>query len=282
MNYLLFLKINKTKSILNLLCLSMVFFVSNAAQAESNAAQAESNTAQAESNTAQAESEAESDKIDNLVNEALNGTPDLEKGKALYRNCAACHTPEGWGSPSGRFPQIAGQHQTVLLKQLADIRMGNRDNPTMIPFTNSLFARGTQALTDISAYITQLPMVPHNSIGRGMRLEEGKQLYADNCKKCHGDNGEGEAEKFYPRIHGQHFDYVLRQLQWIKEGRRRNADKKMTKQIKKFSYDQLFIIADYVSRLRPDKSLVAETHDWRNPDFRPGFMTAPRAVDRYR
>lgn len=214
--------------------------------------------------------------IDETVKKALVATPDLKNGKKLYHNCALCHTPEGWGSPLGSFPQIAGQHKTVILKQLADIHKGNRDNPTMMPFTPNLFKKGSQALADISSYIEQLPMVPNNSIGMGLQLEEGKRLYNANCKSCHGDNGEGKSEEFYPRIHGQHYQYLLRQLQWIKTGKRRNADTKMTKQLKAFSYQELNIIADYVSRLRPDKMLLADHADWRNPDFRSGFKSNSR------
>lgn len=216
-------------------------------------------------------------KIDEAAQQALNAAPNLERGKKLYRNCAICHTPEGWGSPSGHYPQIAGQHRSVVVKQLADIHKGNRDNPTMIPFTKPLFAKGTQALADISAYIEQLPMVPNNSIGFGTRLEEGKKLYNENCKKCHGENGEGDAKEFYPRIHGQHYKYLLRQLRWVKMGKRRNADEKMVEQFKKFSERELAAIADYVSRLAPDKKLVADHLDWRNPDFRSDFRTAPGA-----
>ncbi len=224
-----------------------------------------------------ASAEPEVKKVDEAVQKALDATPDVEKGRRLYFNCAVCHTPEGWGSPSGHFPQIAGQHQSVILKQLADIHKGNRDNPTMMPFARPLFAKGTQALADISAYIEQLPMVPNNSIGFGMRLEEGKKLYNENCKKCHGENGEGDAKEFYPRIHGQHFKYLLRQLQWVKIGKRRNADEKMVEQFKIFSHSDLAAIADYVSRLATDKELLADHLDWRNPDFRTGFRTAPKA-----
>ena len=219
---------------------------------------------------------AEPKKVDEFVEIALQAEPDLQKGRMLYYNCAICHTPEGWGSPNGRFPQIAGQHQSVILKQLADIQKGNRDNPTMIPFTDPLFFLGPQALADVSAYIEQLPMVPNNSIGSGMRLEEGKKLYDEECKECHGENGEGIAKEFYPRIHGQHFQYVLRQMEWVKMGKRRNADEEMVKQFKKFSQDDLEVIADYVSRLRPDKGMLADHIEQKNPDFRPGFVTAPK------
>lgn len=214
--------------------------------------------------------------IDQIVQKALEIIPDLEKGKVLFYNCAVCHTPEGWGSPTGRFPQIAGQHKSVILKQLVDIHQGNRDNPTMIPFATPLFYQGPQALADISEYIEHLPMAPANSIGSGMMLDEGRKLYDDNCGKCHGTNGEGDADKFYPRIQGQHYSYLQRQLEWIKNGRRRNADKKMAEQIHNFSHQELSLVADYVSRLRPEKRLVAERLEWKNPDFRSGFITVPK------
>ncbi len=219
---------------------------------------------------------AEPKNLDAIVDQALALKPDLENGKKLYRNCALCHTPEGWGSPGGRFPQIAGQHQSVILKQLADIHDGNRDNPTMFPFSERAFAQGAQGLADLSAYISRLPMVPNNTVGPGVELERGKQLYMENCKKCHGKNGEGDPDEFYPRIAGQHFLYLLRQLEWIKIKKRRNADEKMVKQIHNFDLHELSVVADYVSRLRPDKTLLADHLDWRNPDFRRDFLTAQK------
>ncbi|MCU7837342.1 MAG: c-type cytochrome [gamma proteobacterium symbiont of Taylorina sp.] len=228
-------------------------------------------------NVANAESAIEQDKLDDIVYQAMKATPNIENGKNLYRNCAVCHSPEGWGAPSGRYPQIAGQHNSVSIKQLRDIHDGNRDNPTMEPFTAPLFIQGAQSLADVSAYISQLPMVPNNSVGYGgTQLAEGKKLYDDNCKECHKANGEGNAEKFYPRIQGQHFSYLVRQLHWIKNGKRRNADKKMVKQLQKFSYRDIELMSDYISRLRPDKSIVAESMYWKNPDFRSGFYSAPR------
>jgi len=66
--------------------------------------------------------------------EAMLLKPDLENGLDVYEVCAACHLPEGWGTKEGTFPQLAGQHRNVLIKQMADIRALNRDNPTMYPF----------------------------------------------------------------------------------------------------------------------------------------------------
>ena len=49
--------------------------------------------------------------------EALGLTPDLENGMDVYEVCSACHLPEGWGLDDGTFPQLAGQHGSVLIKQ---------------------------------------------------------------------------------------------------------------------------------------------------------------------
>ena len=210
------------------------------------------------------------------IERALGLTPNIEKGKELYRNCALCHSPEGWGSPSGRFPQIAGQHQKVIIKQLADIRAKNRDNPTMYPFARSSYLKGPQAIADMAAYVSKLPMVPNNSVGAGDNLEKGKKIFEENCAKCHGKRGEGHNDDYYPRIQGQHYQYTLRQMQWIKSGKRRNADKKMVKQIEGFSEADLAAVADYTSRLKADKDLQADHKDWRNPDFSKNFRTAPQ------
>jgi len=198
--------------------------------------------------------------------EALKLTPDVEKGKEIYEVCSACHLPEGWGQTEGTFPEIAGQHRTVLIKQLEDIREGNRDNPTMYPFALPSEIGGAQAVADVTEYISRLPMNPENGIGPGTDLEHGKKLYADNCVRCHGQNGEGAGEKYYPRIQGQHYNYLVRQYQWIKEGKRRNANPEMVEQIKNFSDKDTFAVLDYVSRLKPDPKLVGPV-GWKNPDF---------------
>ena len=100
--------------------------------------------------------------------EAMKLTPNLENGKVVYEVCAACHLPEGSGSKDGTFPQIAGQHFEVIIKQLSDIRALNRDNPTMYPFALPKEIGGVQSITDVAAYIAKLPMTSENGeeIGR--------------------------------------------------------------------------------------------------------------------
>ena len=80
---------------------------------------------------------------------AMTLTPDHENGIEVYEVCAGCHLTEGWGKPDGTFPQFAGQHKEVLIKQLADIRSKNRDNPTMYPFALPESIGDEQAMADV-------------------------------------------------------------------------------------------------------------------------------------
>ncbi len=202
---------------------------------------------------------------------ALSLKPNLEDGRDVFEVCSACHLPEGWGTKDGTFPQIAGQHQTVLVKQLADIREGNRDNPTMYPFAKPESIGGPQAMADVTYYVSKLPMNPDNGKGPWPpgtpEWKEGQKLFKENCVKCHGDQGQGNYKKFYPQIRGQHYKYMLRQFDWIKKGKRRNANPDMVKQIKNFTPDQEKKVINYVSWIKVPKELLAPSKDWHNPDF---------------
>ncbi len=211
---------------------------------------------------------------DDEKEEAMSLTPNIENGRRIYEMCAICHTPLGWGGQMGRFPQIAGQHPNVTIKQLADIRSGNRDNPTMYPFAQASVLGGPQNIADVAAYIARLPMAPVHEMGPGIALERGAALYKEHCVKCHGETGEGNNNDFYPRIQGQHFSYLLRQFRWIKEGVRHNGDSSMVKQIKGFDEADTLAVVDYVSHLQPPQEMVAPT-GWRNPDFPVDFVTTP-------
>ena len=210
---------------------------------------------------------------------ALKLSPNLENGKKVYQICAVCHSPEGWGLENGVYPQVAGQLNTVIIKQLADIRARNRDNPTMRPFTSASLLGGVQEIADVAAYISKLPMTPHNGKGPGVDLALGQKLYEENCTECHGKKGEGDSRDHIPALYGQHFQYLLRQFEWIKNGRRRNADPKMVKQIRGFNHRDVNAVMDYVSRLQPDAEKLAEP-GWINPDF-PQYVRTPNRVDAY-
>ncbi|HEB91552.1 MAG TPA: c-type cytochrome [Deltaproteobacteria bacterium] len=184
---------------------------------------------------------------------ALTLEGDVENGEEAYEICSGCHLPSGAGRPDGTFPQLAGQHTTVIIKQIADIRAGRRDNPIMYPFAMSLSDQ--QELADVAAYIQTLPIPTDNGKGPGGDLELGKKLFDRDCVKCHGEHGEGNAEKFYPVLAGQHYKYLLRQITAIAQKKRRNANPDMVKVVEKYTPEQLAAVVDYMSRLTwPERS----------------------------
>lgn len=108
--------------------------------------------------------------------EALELSGDPAEGEEIYTVCAACHFPTGWGDPLGVFPQLAGQHTNVLIKQIADIRAKNRDNPTMYPFAMQI--EGAQDIVDVCAYIQTRKMNPKPRVGPG-----GQSWILSNMRK---------------------------------------------------------------------------------------------------
>jgi cytochrome c553 len=196
--------------------------------------------------------------------------PDIANGRRVYVACAVCHLPEAWGSTDGAYPQIAGQLRTVIIKQLADFRAGNRDNPLMYPFSVPSILGGEQEMADVAAYVAQLPMTSHNGLGPGTDLALGERLYEKHCLDCHGVDGEGDLREHIPALAGQHYAYLMRQFEQIRTGARRNADSKMTKQIQEFTPAEQSAVLDYSARLRPSAEKLAP-EGWTNPDF-PSFV----------
>ena len=208
------------------------------------------------------------------IEKALALTPNIEKGLEIYRSCALCHMPEGWGLPGGTVPQIAGQHRTVVIKQLADIRAGNRDSVVMLPYATVEAIGSAQAVADVAGYIDTLEISVENGKGPGRELELGQRLYGEKCARCHGAAGEGNADEAVPRIQAQHYNYLVREFASIQEGRRKNANAEMVKQVHDVTEPQRVAVLDYVSRLEPPEEMQAPP-GWRNPDFTERPLTLP-------
>ncbi len=198
--------------------------------------------------------------------QALALTPNVKNGLEIYRSCATCHTPEGWGLENGSVPQLAGQYSNVIIKQFMDMREGSRGNPMMKPFACAEAIGGAQSVADVAGYIDTLEISTANGKGPGTNLDLGKRLYQENCARCHGANGEGDPIKYAPRIQSQHYKYLTNQFRWIRDGQRHNSDAEMVAQIKEMKTTEAKAILDYVSRLEPPEELQAP-EGWKNPDF---------------
>jgi cytochrome c553 len=171
---------------------------------------------------------------------------DAKKGEEVYEVCSACHLASGIGRSDGSLPVVSGQHKAVLVKQMVDIRTGHRDNATMLPFAQSMTP---QDMADAAAYMNTLKLSPKNGKGNGKNVKRGKELYEKDCKSCHGATGAGDEAKFIPMLVGQHFKYMQRQLDEMRAGKRKNADKDMLKVIKPYSDADIEAVSDYMARL---------------------------------
>lgn len=213
-------------------------------------------------------------KVDTEIRDYKGNTPPTEKVEALRLKgnvkagqadytayCEACHQSTGAGNPDGSIPQIAGQHRTVLIKQLADIRSGLRYNPTMYPFARKL--PDPQAIANIAAYIATLciPLDAGKYPGpdAAKQIAYGKVLYDRECAQCHQSKGEGLMEMFYPVIAGQHYPYLLRQMTEIRDGKRVDIPPEMFRVITKYDNSQLLAIAAYQASLSTPKSMLMQS-----------------------
>ncbi len=184
--------------------------------------------------------------------------PDRARGARLFETCAACHGQDGTGTDDGEVPAIAGQHGSVLLKQLTDFRHQQRRDERMQYFTDRHHLPGPQELTDVAAHVAALPRFPRtrSGIGDGTSLGEGASVYFRECERCHGPIGQGDLLTRRPRLAGQHYLYLLRQLEDTAQKRRPGMDAAHVDMLRRMSPAQLRGVADYLSRVSPDLSSV--------------------------
>lgn len=181
---------------------------------------------------------------------ALRLKGDPRRGAEAFEICQGCHKSGATGSVSGAYPRLAGQHATVLIEQIADIRSGKRSNPKMKAFAHEQVV-SPQEIADIASYLEALPIPPTLGKGPGTRLVRGRELYSRDCAVCHGEKGEGNAAKFFPLVAAQHYKYLLREVQFIRDGERGNANPDMVKVVKPYSDADLEAVADYMAELAP-------------------------------
>lgn len=79
---------------------------------------------------------------------SLMAKGDAMAGQEKSKVCEACHGPTG-ESIDPTYPNLAGQHETYLMKALGDYRSGRRENPIMAGFAGPL---SDQDIMDLSAW----------------------------------------------------------------------------------------------------------------------------------
>ena len=179
---------------------------------------------------------------------------DANAGKGKVATCTACHGATGV-SPAPNWPNLAGQGEKYLIKQITEIKERKRPVPEMAPFTGSL---SKQDIEDIAAFYAS-QMAPAGAtdpkfISLGEALYRGgdskKEIPA--CSSCHSPTGKGNPLAVFPHIAGQKTDYTIKQLTDFREGHRTNdGDTKIMRTIaEKLSNKEVEAVANYISGLR--------------------------------
>jgi cytochrome c553 len=177
---------------------------------------------------------------------------DAAAGAKKYEAvCAACHGADG-NSGSPENPKLAGQHPEFLYKQLVEFKSGKRKNAVMQGFASQL---SDEDMRNISAWAATQKAKPGFAkdkalVATGERIYKGgigdKQIAA--CAGCHSPSGAGIPSQ-YPRLAGQHADYIASSLKAYRDGGRTN-NLVMTQVAAKLNDREIQAVADYIAGLR--------------------------------
>lgn len=173
---------------------------------------------------------------------------DARRGKELYGECQTCHRRDASGRANTAVPRLSGQHASVIIKQLMDIRSGRRVNLAMKDYVLEPELK-LQHFADIAAYLQSLPVEGSIAKGPPELLPRGQALYTKDCAGCHGAQGEGRPEMFHPMVASQHYTYLLRELDLIRDGERGNSNPAMPPLLKNYSADDRRAVAAYMAQL---------------------------------
>ena len=184
--------------------------------------------------------------------------------EARIAMCVGCHNIKGYQASFPevhKVPMIAGQSAKYIAAALNAYRNGDRKHPTMRGIAGSL---SDQDITDISNY--------YSTLGGPTQLPEQQAKQPDAqvdallkkaaCVSCHGSNFSKPIDPTYPKIAGQHADYLFVALKAYKAenngavGRNNGVMGAIAKQ---FSNAELKALAQYVSSLDGELKTVPES-----------------------
>jgi len=146
------------------------------------------------------------------------GNPAIA-GKVLAQQaCSLCHGVRGV-SLSPNFPNLAGQQPAYVIAQLTEFRSHSRQDPEGFEYMWGVTRRLTDdQIAAIATYYAAQPPAHQGAEGAVAAVEVGRKLFLEGapdrgipaCSSCHGDHGQGLAA--FPRLAGQHSDYIAKQL----------------------------------------------------------------------
>ena len=178
--------------------------------------------------------------------------PDLAKGEASFAGaCAACHGADGnSGTPVN--PILAQQHPQYLVKQLQEFKSGKRANAVMSGMAATL---SDEDMKNVAYWLHSKTAKPgfakdKELVALGERIYRGgiADRQVADCAGCHSPNGAGIPAQ-YPRLGGQHADYLSAQLTGFRDGLRKN-NLQMSQVAAKLNDREIKAVSDYIAGLR--------------------------------
>jgi cytochrome c553 len=164
--------------------------------------------------------------------------------------CAACHG-EGGRSSAPVYPRLAGQMPLYIVAQLRDFRAQTRSESDWQAYMWGISALlDDETISGLAAYYAEQKPAPGRP-GIAKLVESGRKIYEEGipargvraCVSCHGDNAEGAS--VFPRLAGQHAEYVVRQLKVFRT-RLRPHGVIMADESRNLTDDEVRAVAQYV------------------------------------
>ncbi|RFP08500.1 cytochrome c4 [Duganella sp. BJB488] len=169
--------------------------------------------------------------------------------------CSNCHGVKGI-STSPNFPHLAAQSPGYLEAQLKAFRGHGRADPGGFEYMWGISAKlSDRQIAGLSRYFSQQPAATGYS-SDPVREQRGKAIFADGisssgvpaCASCHGAHGEGMGA--FPRLAGQHADYISKQLTAFQRTDERPDSAIMQSVAHALTNDDIASLASYVESIR--------------------------------
>ena len=202
---------------------------------------------------------------------AQAGSPQAGSSQAGERKaamCIGCHGIPGYQASFPeiyKVPMIAGQNAKYIASSLAGYKKGDRKHPTMRSIATSL---SDQDMADLAAYYEQLGKSGEAAEAKAAPAPAGQVaelLKKGNCASCHGENFSKPIDASYPKLAGQHGDYLyaaLRGYQTDKNPQVGRNNAIMMGMARLFTHAEVKVIANYMASLPGDLKTVPQSR-WR-------------------
>lgn len=144
-----------------------------------------------------------------LAAHAQGVTGDVQAGQKKAEMCIGCHGIPGYQNSFPeihKVPMISGQSDKYIVSALTAYKKGDRKHPTMRGIAGSL---SEQDMADLGAFYASQVGKPAPDTPRTASTAAAALIEKGACASCHGANFSKPIDPSYPKIGGQHADYLF-------------------------------------------------------------------------